>query len=84
MKAVLRGDNAILVEKGAKSGITPEVSLEESVTAPVAGGQRLGTLTLRSGDRVLAELPLVAQEPMERVTWGDLFIRVLKRVAMAG
>ena len=84
VRAVLRGDNAILVEKGAKSGITPEVSLEESVTAPVAGGQRLGTLTLRSGDRVLAELPLVAEEPMERVTWGDLFIRVLKRVAMAG
>ncbi len=84
VKAVLRGDNAILVEKGAKSGIRAEVSLEDSVTAPVAGGQRLGSLTLRSGDQVLAELPLVAEEAMERVSWGDLFVRVLKRVAMAG
>ena len=84
VNAVLRGDNAILVEKGARSGIQTEVSLEEQVSAPVSEGQRLGTMTLRSGDRVLAELPLVAERKVERVTWGDLFIRILKRVAMAG
>ena len=84
VNAVLRGDNAILVEKGARSGIQTEVSLEEQVSAPVSEGQRLGTMTLRSGDRVLAELPLVAERKVERVNWGDLFIRILKRVAMAG
>ena len=35
-------------------------------------------------DRVLAELPLVAEAAVERVDWGDLFVRILKRVAMAG
>ena len=84
VNAVLRGDNAILVEKGARTGIQTEVSLEEQVSAPVSEGQRLGTMTLRSGDRVLAELPLVAERKVERVNWGDLFIRILKRVAMAG
>ena len=84
VNAVLRGDNAILVEKGARTGIQTEVSLEEQVSAPVSEGQRLGTMTLRTGDRVLAELPLVAERKVERVNWGDLFIRILKRVAMAG
>ena len=84
VNAVLRGDNAILVEKGARSGIQTEVSLEEQVSAPVSEGQRLGTMTLRTADRVLAELPLVAERKVERVNWGDLFVRVLKRVAMAG
>ena len=84
VNAVLRGDNAILVEKGARSGIQTEVSLEEQVSAPVSEGQRLGTMTLRTGDRVLAELPLVAERKVERVNWGDLFVRILKRVAMAG
>ena len=84
VNAVLRGDNAILVEKGERSGIQMEVSLEEQVSAPVSEGQRLGTMTLRIGDRVLAELPLVAERKVERVNWGDLFIRILKRVAMAG
>ena len=83
VNAVLRGDNAILVEKGERSGIQTEVSLEEQVSAPVSEGQRLGTMTLRTGDRVLAELPLVAERKVERVNWGDLFIRILKRVAMA-
>ena len=84
VNAVLRGDNAILVEKGARTGIQTEVSLEEQVSAPVSEGQRLGTMTLRAGDRVLAELPLVAERKVERVNWGDLFVRILKRVAMAG
>ena len=84
VNAVLRGDNAILVEKGERSGIQMEVSLEEQVSAPVSEGQRLGTMTLRTGDRVLAELPLVAERKVERVNWGDLFVRILKRVAMAG
>ena len=84
VNAVLRGDNAILVEKGARGGIQTEVSLEEQVSAPISEGQRLGTMTLRIGDRVLAELPLVAERKVERVNWGDLFIRILKRVAMAG
>ena len=84
VNAVLRGDNAILVEKGERNGIQTEVSLEETVSAPVPEGARLGTLTIRSNDRVLAELPLVAEAAVERVDWGDLFVRVLKRVAMAG
>ena len=84
VNAVLRGDNAILVEKGERNGIQTEVSLEETVSAPVPEGARLGTLTIRSNDRVLAELPLVAEAAVERVDWGDLFVRILKRVAMAG
>ena len=84
VNAVLRGDNAILVEKGERNGIQTEVSLEETVSAPVPEGARLGTLTIRSNDRVLAELPLVAEAAVDRVDWGDLFVRVLKRVAMAG
>ena len=84
VNAVLRGDNAILVEKGERNGIQTEVSLEETVSAPVPEGARLGTLTIRTNDRVLAELPLVAEAAVERVDWGDLFVRVLKRVAMAG
>lgn len=84
VNAVLPGDNAILVEKGERNGIQTEVSLEETVSAPVPEGARLGTLTIRSNDRVLAELPLVAEAAVERVDWGDLFVRVLKRVAMAG
>ena len=74
---------ALLVEKGQLAAITSEVTLDESVTAPVSQGQRLGTLTIRTGDRVLREVPLVAETAVTRKGWGDIFVDILRTVAMA-
>ena len=73
----------ILIEKSQRSGITQQTRLEPSVTAPVSRGQRLGTLTVRSGEQVLAEIPLVAAQGVEKLTWGDVFGIVLRQAAMA-
>ena len=72
----------VLVDKGQKNSITSQITLEESVSAPVSQGQRLGTLTIKSGEQVLSEVPLVAAEGVERLRWWDLFVMVLKRAAM--
>ena len=78
------GDAAgLLIDKAQKSGITTEVTTEESVTAPVSQGQRIGTLTVKAGEQVLSEVPLVAAEGVDRLSWGDLFVKVLMRTAMA-
>ena len=74
----------LLVDKSQKSSVTTQVTLEESVTAPVSRGQRLGTLTIQAGEQVLAQVPLVAKEPVERLSFGDLFVKIFRRVAMAG
>ena len=75
--------DSLLIDKAQKNAITTELSMEPSVTAPVSQGQRLGTLTIKSGEQILREVPLVAAENVERLTWGDLFGMVLGRAAMA-
>ena len=60
-----------------------EYALEESLDAPVSKGQRLGTLTVKTGEQVLAEIPLVAADSVERLTWWELFVKVLRQLAMA-
>ena len=74
----------MLIDKAQKSTVTTQVTLEESVTAPVSRGQRLGTLTVKAGDKILAQVPLVAKTGVERLSFGDLFVKIFKRVAMAG
>ena len=81
--AVPAGAEAILIEKGQKNLIRIQVQLEEEVTAPVSQGQRLGTMTVYAADQILQQIPLVAQEPVERLTWGQIFVRVLRKVCMA-
>ena len=79
----LSGSGNLLVDKASKSRITRELILEPSVNAPVMAGQTLGTLVIRDGAKILKELPLVAAASVDRLTWMDLFIKVLGKAAMA-
>ena len=79
--AVLAENAPMLVDKGQKSMITTRVELEEEVAAPVSKGQRLGTMEVVAGDQVLARLPLVAEQPVEKLSWGQIFLRQLKIAA---
>ena len=83
VSAALGESPGLLIDKAQKSAVTTEVALEESVTAPVAQGQRIGTLSIKSGEQTLRQIPLVASEPVERLTMGDIFVNVLRRAAMA-
>ena len=81
--AVLGDAGGLLIEKAQKNAVTTDLYMEESVTAPVSKGQRIGTLTVKAGEQILTELPLVASEAVQRLTLEDLFVKVLKRAAMA-
>ena len=72
----------LLIDKGQKNGVSTRVELEEAVTAPVSRGQRLGTLTVLAGEQVLAQIPLVAEKEVPRLTWGQLFGKILRQIAM--
>ena len=81
--AVAGQEKAILIDKAQKSLIRYETVLEEAVTAPVSKGQRLGTLSVCAGEQVLAQIPLVAETAVERLSFGQLFLRALKQICMA-
>ena len=76
-------DGTLLVEKSLRSTVTAQVELEETVEAPVHQGQRLGTLTYRSGEQILRQIPLVAQQEVPRLSWKQMFGKVFRRIAMA-
>ena len=76
-------DTALLIDKSQKGMISTDITLDESVAAPVSRGQKLGTLTIKAGEQVLAQIPLVAQEAVPRLTFWQIFEQVLRRMAMA-
>ena len=62
--------------------MTTEVVLDEEVTAPVSQGQRLGTMTVKAGEQILAEIPMVAESGVEKVTFWQMYKRLLRKVCM--
>ena len=83
VKAVPAEDPQLLIDKSQRSSVITDITLEETVTAPVSKGQRLGTMTVKSGEQILLQIPMVAAEPVQKLTWGELFVKVLKQIAMA-
>ena len=83
VRAIPAEDTQLLVEKSQKSLVETQVALELEVEAPVSKGQRLGTLTVTAGGQTLAQIPLVAEEAVPRLTFGQIFLKLLRRVTMA-
>ena len=77
VEAVLEAGK-LLVGKGQAGSLSQTVTLREDLVPPVEKGQTVGTLTVQCGDATLAELPLTAADTVERMTWGDLFVRLLR------
>ena len=81
--AVPGKDATLLIDKSQRGSVTTEVTLDPEVCAPVSKGQKLGMLTVKAGDQVLAQVPMLAANGVERLSWGDLFLMVLQRLCMA-
>ena len=79
VQPVLTGENTLLLEKSAASGLKKEVSLPESVPAPVTEGDRLGELRVTNANgETVAVLPILAGESVSHITWSQMFRNVLK------
>ena len=83
VSAVPGNYDALLIDKGQKNLISTRVELLPEVAAPVSKGQRLGTLSICAGEQVLAQIPLVAEQAVERLTFGQIFLKVLRQICMA-
>ncbi len=83
VKAVPNAENSLIIDKSQKKDVTTEVTLEPEISAPVTKGQRLGTMTVKAGEQILAEIPMVAETSVNRLTFWDLLIEMLKSVTMA-
>ena len=73
----------LLLEKALASQVQTAVTVDESVQAPVSAGQRLGTMTVTAGERLLAEIPLVAPEDVPARTFPELWAEFLKHICLS-
>ena len=80
--AVPSGLDSVLIDKGQKALVTQETELLEEISAPVSQGQRLGTLYIKAGEQVLKEVPLVAETAVPRLTFRQMFSRLLRTLTM--
>ena len=83
VRAIPAEDAQLLIDKSQRSSVTTQIQLEPQVHAPVSKGQRLGTMTIKAGDQVLAQVNMVASESVPQLSFGEIFTRILRKICMA-
>ncbi len=73
----------LLVEKTKQNMITTEVTVASDVEAPVEQGQTLGELLVKVDGVTQQSIPIVASQPVERLTVPGIFGQLLQRLFMA-
>ena len=64
---VVAGDScSTLVKKGQEDNITKEIKIDETITAPIEAGQKIGTMTISRDGEVIADLDLNASSTVEK------------------
>lgn len=66
----------IMVKKGS-GDVTYKYSIEESVPAPVRKGDKLGTITIYSGDEEIKAITLKSDEDIEKVSYSYILKKML-------
>lgn len=64
---VVAGDScSTLVKKGQEDNITKEIKIDETITAPIEAGQKIGTMTISRDGEVIADIELNASSAVEK------------------
>lgn len=72
----LDGDLTLLLEKGEESQVSLSPNLPEWADAPVRRGDRVGSVDVLLGERLLARLPVAAAQDVPRQSLWDCWRRV--------
>lgn len=76
------GAAPLLLERGQEKKVVPSVELAEELEAPVEAGQIIGTWRLSLDNKVVAEIPLRAEQSVEKMrlfcAFGRLFGALIK------
>ena len=79
----LQRDCRLLIHKGEETQVATRLSLPEDLEAPVEQGQTLGQLEIYVGEELRDSVPVVAAQPVARLTIPGIFSKMLRQLLMA-
>lgn len=72
-----------VLPKGKISHVEVKAELQESISAPVKIGDKVGRVQYCLDGEVIGEVPITAQEDIEKIGFWGLFWRILAKIFMA-
>lgn len=77
VKGIVANDVSVVLKKGSKDKIKPEIKLNEYIEAPVKKGAKIGEAVYAMDGKVLAKADVIAVSDIEKASAIRLFFRML-------
>lgn len=71
-----------VLPKGSGEKVTKEVVLTSPQNAPIKEGDQVGKITFHLDERQIGEIPMLAGETVEKISFGGLFLRMAQFFVM--
>lgn len=76
--AVIGDDVKVLLPRGQKTKIVRQVNLDETITAPVKAGQKVGEIIYKIDENEISRIDIVSDRDVEKTNFGILFFRMFR------
>lgn len=76
------GETSLVLAKGQAAKLTQEVTLPESVSAPITAGDALGRIDYRLDGKIIATVPITAAESVEKLGYTGILSRFIRRMLL--
>ncbi len=80
LKTEAKIDGAFLIKKGGDKDITYDISLPESVQAPVNEGDKIGKITYKRNGERIAEYPITATTAVDEINFRQVFFLIFGKM----
>lgn len=78
----IEGTVEVVLEKIKKDTVSTEIVLPESINAPIEKGQPIGECIVKSEDKEIARIKILADDSVGKMTFGKAFLTLLKQMAV--
>lgn len=76
--AVMGEDVKVLLPRGQKTKIVRQVNLDETITAPVKTGQKIGEIIYKIDENEISRVDIVSDRDVEKTNFINIFSRMFK------
>ena len=77
--AILESDAEVLMSNGSSKDITQEIKLDDTFTAPILEGQKLGEVEFSINGNVVSTVNLVANKSSDKLNFGSIIKFVMNK-----
>lgn len=74
--AVIGNDVNILLQRGQKTKITRQINLNESITAPIKKGDKVGEIIYKIEENEISKVDIVSDRDIAKTSFGRLFSKM--------